>query len=667
MSRRVAAALLLTTALMNGARAQPPVAIPAEDFFRLPQITDAQLSPSGGQIGLLAGVDGARVGLFVFDLARGGQVSRAAAFGNADVQSFRWVNEDRLVFDVIDRQAGGGEQPFASGLFSVKSDGSELRQLVQLTRPMFTQGGNLSRREPLSWNHMLLHVSARGGDEVIVGKFVIDNLGEPREVQPFRLNVVDGRALSLATGMPDNAFTWLFDAQGEPRVAITEGQGKRRMMWRESGGQEWTQLAEFDGLRVRWTPVLLDKKGTLYVTRSGERGHSVLATFDVAARKLSESFVSTPGFDFSGSLVTSERTGEVLGVHVTTDASTTVWFSPEMKRVQALVDARLPGLINRISCRRCGEPDQVLLVRSWSDREPGLHSVYDAGTGKWTTVGRAQPQIDARRMATVSFERIKARDGREMPLWLTLPADMPPGKRPASPRPTVLMVHGGPWVRGGHWSWQPMEQFLASRGYVVISPEFRGSTGYGWEHFHAGWRQWGLKMQDDIADALQWAVKQGYADGKRVCIAGASYGGYATLMGLVRHPELYRCGVAWLAVTEVPLLFNSSWQSDMSEEARRYRLPTLIGDPQTDAELLRDASPVTHAERIKAPLMLAFGQEDRRVPIEHGDKMRVALRAAGNEPEWIVYAGEGHGWLRLDHRVDFAQRVEKFLARHLRE
>jgi dipeptidyl aminopeptidase/acylaminoacyl peptidase len=220
-------------------------------------------------------------------------------------------------------------------------------------------------------------------------------------------------------------------------------------------------------------------------------------------------------------------------------------------------------------------------------------------------------------------------------------------------------------VRGTRWQWNPDSQFLASRGYVVIEPEFRGGEGFGYAHFRAGWRQWGRAMQDDVADALQWAVKQGWVDSKRMCIAGASYGGYATLMGLVRHPELYRCGVAWVAVTDPRLMFKWHWGNDISEEARKYGYPALIGDPTQNADGWDAITPVAQAANIKAPLLLAFGGKDWRVPLEHGTRMRDALRAAGRDPEWILYDDEGHGWLRVENRVDFARRMERFLAQHL--
>jgi dipeptidyl aminopeptidase/acylaminoacyl peptidase len=273
------------------------------------------------------------------------------------------------------------------------------------------------------------------------------------------------------------------------------------------------------------------------------------------------------------------------------------------------------------------------------------------------------PAIDPGQMASVDFRRIQARDGRDLPVWLTLPA----GHKPGTPAPAIVLVHGGPWVRGGTWAWEPMAQFLASRGFLVISPEFRGSRGYGQAHFHAGRKQWGRAMQDDVADALLWARKQGLAN-DRACIAGASYGGYATLMGLVRHPELYRCGIAWVAVTDPFLLLQGSiWvNDDISGAGRRYTLPELVGDPKADVDMLTAVSPLAQAERIQAPLLLAFGESDLRVPLAHGQRLRAALRKAGREPEWVSYANEGHSWRLPQTHVDFARRVEDFLARHLR-
>jgi dipeptidyl aminopeptidase/acylaminoacyl peptidase len=651
----------LLWAVTAGAQAAPTPPIPAAAFYGPPQIHAAALSPSGRWLALTTGAASGRIGLAVFDLKAWKPLTMAANLTDADVGEFHWVNDDRLVFSLTDRQRGGGDQRFWPGLFSVRYDGTELRQLVKFDDPFFS--ARRTGPELLGVSHDLMHVPAGGGDEVIVGEWRYDGQGEFDTIIPKRLNVVTGRALSLAIGAPPNVGYWLFDHRGEPRVAVSRRGGRSTVHWRGPGADGWQVLSEHPSMDAPFTPAFVDNSGALFVTVSrGAEGTSVLKRFDFATGKPeAEPMVSTPGFDVRGGLISETAGDTVLGVRVVTDAETTIWFDRRLAALQQEADRRLPGHVNRLVCRRCSEPDMTVLVYAFSDRDPGQFWIYRAQDESWRRVSERREAIDPKRMARVEFERIKARDGLEIPVWLTIP----PGPRD-TPRPAVLLVHGGPWLRHGQWRWDDDAQFLASRGYVVIEPEFRGSTGYGQKLYRAGWRQWGQAMQDDLADALAWATTKGLVDGKRVCIAGASYGGYATLMGLVRHPELFRCGVAWVGVTDPRLMFQWRWGYDVGVEGREHSYPTLIGDPVKDAAMLDSVSPVLLADRIKAPLLLAYGGEDRRVPLVHGTRMRDALTAAGRPPQWVVYSDEGHGWYKLENQLDFARRMEDFLARHLR-
>jgi dipeptidyl aminopeptidase/acylaminoacyl peptidase len=224
-------------------------------------------------------------------------------------------------------------------------------------------------------------------------------------------------------------------------------------------------------------------------------------------------------------------------------------------------------------------------------------------------------------------------------------------------------VHGGPWAPGATTLWDDEPQFLASRGYRVLEVSFRGTTGLGWKHERASWGQWGLAMQDDLEDALLWAVREKLTDPERVCIYGASYGGYAALMGPVRHPGRYRCAVSHVGVTELQLLFSRTW-SDVTPAARQYGLARLVGDPEKDAERLRLNSPVHRVADIKVPVLVAQGRLDRRVTPEHADRFVSAARAAGVDIERVDYE-EGHGFSLAESQADFWQRLEGFLARHL--
>jgi dipeptidyl aminopeptidase/acylaminoacyl peptidase len=224
-------------------------------------------------------------------------------------------------------------------------------------------------------------------------------------------------------------------------------------------------------------------------------------------------------------------------------------------------------------------------------------------------------------------------------------------------------------VRGGQWGWDAESQFLASRGYAVLEPEYRGSTGFGANHFQAGWKQWGLKMQDDIADGAKWAIAEGIVNPKRICIAGASYGGYATLMGVLNDPDLYQCGIDWVGVTDIKLLHTGHWSfaSDLSDNYRQYGMPDLVGDLVKDAAQLEATSPLLQAARIKRPLLLAYGGADRRVPLYHGKRFYDAVKRTNADVEWIEYPSEGHGWALPATRIDFWGRVEKFLDRNIGE
>jgi dipeptidyl aminopeptidase/acylaminoacyl peptidase len=300
-----------------------------------------------------------------------------------------------------------------------------------------------------------------------------------------------------------------------------------------------------------------------------------------------------------------------------------------------------------------------LLISSNSDRKPTQYYIYTTATGQITGLGSTHPDINPAQMGTRDFMHYQARDGLSIPVYVT----MPPNKS-NTPMPTIVLVHGGPNVRGSSWEWERDAQFLASRGYVVLQPEYRGSTGFGAAHFKAGWKQWGLAMQDDLADAAKWAIKQGWSDPKRIGIVGASYGGYATLMGLIKNPELFRCGVEWSGVTDLALRFNTP-QDDISDDLMNYDLKTLMGDPDTDAEMFNANSPLENAAKLTQPLLMAHGTQDVRVPLVHATAFYNKVSNTNTHVEKIIYPDEGHGWHHEQNSIDFWTHVESFLHKNL--
>ncbi|MYM23458.1 prolyl oligopeptidase family serine peptidase [Duganella sp. FT135W] len=653
--RTLIASLLLAAGAQ--ALAAPP---PLSAFFDNSPFNGAMLSPDGRYLAAFIGANDKRDGLAVVELDTL-KATMVAQFSDTDIGQAQWVNNQRLMFSTTDKASGQRDMRYGPGLFVVERDGKRFRQLA-MRRNAFIRNGSDDNREMLPWHTFMLdEPGAQDSDYVYVTDASITKAGTLVALDLLRLNTSNGTALPVAH--PGTARSWTLDQNGEPRLLQTLDQDSAKLLYRDPASSEWRTLNSYQGYTgegQNFTPLAFGPDGALYVISSQGRDRSALYRYDLEHNKLPPQHVlELDGFDFRGKLIISK--GRLLGVRVHADATGTEWFDPAMKTLQAQIDARLPGTINLVTPPVRPESAWVL-VESYSDKQPLRYLVYNTETQKFSEVGRIAAQIKPADMGPRELYYYKARDGLQIPVWLTLP----PGGAKKN-LPMVVLVHGGPWVRGGRWEWNADAEFLASRGYAVLEPEFRGSTGYGKQLFRAGWKQWGLKMQDDIADGARWAVAQGYADAGRICIAGASYGGYATLMGLIRDPDLYKCGINWVGVSDINLMYDGGWfySSDLSNEWKRYGMPALIGDQVKDAEQLKATSPLLQASRIKQPLLLAYGGADRRVPINHGLKLYDAVKAGNPNVEWIEYSEEGHGWHLPKNRIDFWGRVERFLDKNI--
>ncbi|HKX93600.1 MAG TPA: prolyl oligopeptidase family serine peptidase [Methylibium sp.] len=656
--QRLAGRLLAMFGLVaSGAGALAADAPPVADFFRLPQIDAAKMSPSGRSVAATVGTDTGRRQLAVIELGEKMSVKVIAGSGDADVDDFHWVNDERLVYSLSDNTRSAAYR-VPTGLFAVNRDGSGYRELIE-RRTRFERAATTIERRTLPWT-FVFHSARGGGANVVVQEYKYDDDGQLRTTLLHLLDTQSGQRRTLPTPRDARVLRWTVDVQGMPRAAVAIDGAEARVFARQGSDDDWVVVATGDRNRGNYpTPVAVDDSGSMYALRGhGPRGTSALFRFDLDKRAADpKPLIAIEGFDFNGSLVQDSVTGRVIGASYTADAQATHWFEPKLRDLQKKIDGALPDTVNLVSCGRCEAPGR-LLIRAYSDRQPSQYYLYDVSANALSRIGSSRPWIDPARMATEEFVEFQARDGRKIPMYVTKPAVGP------GPWPTVVMVHGGPWVRGRSWGFDSEAQFLASRGYAVVQPEFRGSTGFGFKHFEAGWRQWGQAMQDDLVDALDAAAQRGWSDPKRACIAGASYGGYAALMGLVRASDPYRCAVSWAAVTDIDLLYSIHW-SDISDEAKAFGYAVVIGDPKRDADMLATNSPLKQAAKIQRPLLLAHGGVDRRVPVEHANRLRDALKGGKAEVEWVLYSDEGHGWALAANDIDFWSRVEKFLAKHL--
>lgn len=638
--------------------AAPPVAA----FFDAPNISHVKLSPKGNYVAFLRNAADGKQLVVVRDTR---DLDKYTVPGGTDsehafITSVHWINENRIGFTVKDRRV-----EFEGNLdeFAADRDGNNLTHLISGNwRHRTERTGSHLQSRTLTADYGYWGPTHDGSDDIIVQKYLWNNVDlTPESSRLYRLNTRTRQLSDMLPGaMPGRVQRWLVDADAAPRIAVSVDKGRCIVSYRDKDAAAWSELANSPCLgNTSFIPAFFDSRNTLYVTAS-HKGHTALFSYDLAKRQRSaEPVVSAEGFDYRGHPELDYVAKSTLGLHLETDAQSTVWFDPAMKEVQRKVDTLLPGLVNLIHCGNDCRNATALLIESSSDRQPRQYLVYTPATGKLISLGSEHPDIVPAQMGRRDFQRFKARDGMQIPVYVTLPPGQAKG-----PFPTVVLVHGGPYVRGGSWEWDDEAQFLASRGYVVLQPEFRGSTGFGYRHFEAGWKQWGRAMQDDLADTAQWAVQQGWSDPRRIAIMGASYGGYASLMGLIRHPQIFRCAVDLSGPSDIGMLFTVV-QSDASREALQYGMKTLLGDPDAEEAALREVSPLAQAAKLTQPVLIAHGAEDVRVPLVHATRLRSALK---HNPgvEYVVYPEEGHALRRPADRHDFYKRVEAFLAANLK-
>lgn len=645
-----------------------PADVPALSFFKPAALGSVVLSPDGSQLAMVVpGPSGRKI--LVLAPANDPQRRKGLAqFDDADVRSVVWVNNKRLAFDVTDLSAEMAEQ-YGNGLYAIDTDGENFIWLVGRGAAVESKGHMATR--PLRFNHRLERTLRDGSDDVIVSRFnIFDGPADPGSTSLLRMNTRTRAVQALEGREPRHVAQWATDAMGRPHAALSVNPSGEAQILAKNADDRWDAVADYQlynstATSMQLTGALPD--GTLLVraVRPGAERLWGLYTFSTTTKSLgAEPLVALQGFDVGDeSAVLYDRSpsgkGRVAGVVYTSDAVGVRWFLPSLQSAQKRIDALLPNTNNVFTCDPCGGQTRFV-VRAEADRQPSVYFTFDAAlkdAEALKLIGASRPDVSPALMASMEFERIATRDGKSMPVWITKPK----GKGPFA---TVVLVHGGPWVRGASWGWHADAQFLASRGYLVIEPEFRGSKGYGDAWFRASFKQWGQAMQDDVTDATHWAVKQGLADPSRLVLAGASYGGYATMMGLVKEPTLYQAGINWVGVTDIDLMYSIGW-SDSNSVWKSLGMKPMVGDQDADGEMLRRHSPLLRAAEIQRPVLMAYGGEDRRVPLPHGTKMRDALNKAGKVPvEWVEYKLEGHGFALTANNVDFWSRVERFLAKH---
>jgi dipeptidyl aminopeptidase/acylaminoacyl peptidase len=633
----------------------PAAAAPlkVEDFFRRPQYGGAVLSPSGRYLAVTLPL-GEHRGLAVIDLASKNAVKMEAP-GDADLLSIAWQTDDRLIGFIGDLQQVAGEPPVQQGVVAVNRDGTDPRGFAALHAIGGVDGKGFQR----GWSVNLERVIP-GGSEVIVSA----RERSVYSVDLYRFDTSTGARQLLTADPPGQAQRWVLDVDGVPRAVVTHDLDRDTEAWyvRKAAGQPWAKVEEGRLGRLTSTPMAFDPDGRiLYVAARRDRAdRNAIYEYDVDKGTFGKAVIAHPERDVDTSnarFVVDLQARKLLGLRYTSNRPSAVWFDEQWARVQSAVDKALPDTANVIQRSREGAR---WIVTAESDRNPGETYLLDGATMRMEKLFAYEPWIDAARMVPTQWVKYPARDGLTIPAMLTLPAQR--GERRV---PLVVDIHGGPNVPATEWGYNATVQFLASRGYAVLQPQFRGTEGFGWKLESSGFRKWGAEMQDDIEDGIRWAVAQGYVDPGKVCLFGGSYGGYAAMWGAIKQASSIRCAISLAGVTSIEYLFDDA-TTDLSRMADKSTwMQERIGDPKTERERMRRVSPADNADTVGVPILLAYGASDRRVPLVHGTTFRSGLDKYHKPYEWVVYDDEGHGLRRDDNRFDFFHRVESFLEKHL--
>ncbi len=602
--------------------------IPMEDFFRNPEKTAYQISPDGKYYSYLAPYE-TRMNIFVQEIGKENVIQLTSDTAR-DIMGYFWANNERIVYL---RDIGGDEN---YKLFAINADGSNPVALTDFPGVRTQIIDDLPEIE----------------DEMIVGM----NKRIPQVFDPYRLNIETGE-LTMLYENPGNIQGWMTDHEGKLRVATAIEDGVNTTLLYRDNEEEPFRTVLTTSFKESIDPQFFtfDNKYVYAVSNLG-RDKTAAIVFDIANGKELELLYENPEFDVNRMSYSRKR--KVLqAAYFESWKRERYYFDEEFKGLIGKIEQKLgtEGNYNLGIYDMTKEEDKYIVGKS-SDRAMTTYYLYDVNTDELTFIHQVTPWLDENEMAEVKPVTYTARDGMTIHGYLTIPK----GKE-AKNLPVIVNVHGGPWARDS-WGFNPEIQFLANRGYAVFQMNFRGSTGYGRAFWEASFKQWGQAMQDDVTDGVQWLISQGIADPKRVVIYGASYGGYATLMGIVKEPDLFAAAVDYVGVSN---LFTFMQTIPPYWEPMLQMMYEMVGNPQADSLMMAQNSPALQAERIKTPLFIAQGANDPRVNKAESDQMVAALQARGIEVEYMVKDNEGHGFYNEENRFDFYRAMEAFLAKHI--
>ncbi|WP_338591230.1 S9 family peptidase [Shewanella khirikhana] len=630
----VSGLLVVSTFTVQGASIQ--------DFSSHPEFHNVKISPDGRHLAVSINDDGRKT--LAFMQTKDGKITHVLkASGKGHAGDYYWVNDERVVIE-IEQSKGSLSQPLRYGeLYAVNYDGSKGKMIFGYR----AQGGIAMT----AYGGSLLDTLKNDDKHVLITKMEHKRKSDYRS-DVVKLNVYNGRERRVK-GTPIGSNQFLIDHDGNPRfVAGKDDNDNIKLFYSEGRGESW-QPFEVNAGQGLFTPLAFSADNQkVYALHSSDGGPQALGLYDLTSGKtetLFRSSIADPTYAISSNL------NEVYGLRLDEDYPSYHFILDdvvETKVHKALIGAFGGDSVEITSKTRDGKQ---MVVHVSGDRNPGQFFLFNTDTMQARFLLASRGWLNKDDMSPTEAFRINTADGYSLTGYLTIPKARNKDDR----LPLVVMPHGGPHARD-YWGFSAQTQLLASQGYAVLQVNFRGSTGFGERFEHAGYGEWGDKIQDDIYAATQYAIDAGVADKGRICLFGASFGGYSALQSAIRFPDTYRCVIGYAGVYDLPLLYQDGDIRDI-KWGGAYLDKTLGPD---DAKQ-RAMSPSNHVDKLKAAVMIVHGEKDERAPLSQALSLKKALDARGYPYEWLVKPKEGHGFYDEKNILELNQKVLDFLQKHI--
>ena len=619
--------------------------VPLEEFTKLPLYNDLKISPTGEYLAATVRDDNGEASLLIMRADGSEVTARVSGFRDYFIGNFFWANDERIVAS-LGRQYGSLDAPSGTQeIVAVNWDGKRREWL-------FGRGKNPG--VTFDRTYKIANLLNRLDDDKKNILVAVNNYAQANSTftEVFKLNIYSGR-LSKVTRAPARGARMVADNAGVVRLAISEdSDNKNATVIHQREDKRWSLLGTYHGKDGSITPVAFAPDNeTLYMLDNRETDTDSLYSFNTTSEE-TKLLYTHDVVDISGTQFAPD--GHLLGVYTEPDYPEYTALNQEHALAAPLASVRdaLEGY--RVRPTSMTKDGKLAIIGANSDRMPGIFFLLDVETQQLSKIVSVLSGIDSRQMRPMEPYKLKVRDGTEMYAYLTRPDDTD------GPFPMVVLPHGGPHGVRDYWAFSPDVQMLASRGYAVLQVNFRGSGGYGREFLYTGYGKWGTLMQDDLTDATLWAIDSGIATRDRICIYGASYGGYAAMMGVVREPDLYQCAIAYVGVYDLGLMFE---KGDIpTRDSGVTFLKEAVGEDEQD---LRARSPLHNLEKLKAPVFIVHGGEDYRVDVEHAYRLRERLEELDKPYEWMLKEKEGHGFYRPENRLELYERMLAFLGKYI--